>query len=144
MPLIALTKGLCSKALIQLWNSIQWPICIIKLVKVKNSSQKILLAVCWRTVNQQLADSGLTMGRQWADCWPTVGRLLADCWPTVGRQLANSCSLLPSSQLIKPNFLLLPSAGATPQFLYNITPFINFFCLGFLCVLSSYRNCRTE
>ena len=120
MPLIALTKGLCSKALIQLWNSIQWPICIIKLVKVKNSSQKILSAICRWTVNGQLADSGLTVGQQWADNGPQL--------------FTNSCSLLPSSQLIKPNFLVLPSAGATPHFLQNITPLINFFLFRFFYV----------
>ena len=52
---------------------------------MKNSTQNMLLAVCWPTVGQHLADS-------WP--WPTAyvmfeAKVLADCRPTVGDLLAN-------------------------------------------------------
>lgn len=57
-----------------------------RLVKVKNSSHKILSANCQPSVSQLLVNSWL------ADCWPTVGWQLADRQPTVGWLLAN-CQL---------------------------------------------------
>ena len=79
--------------------------CIHFSEKVKNSSPKKLLANCWSTVGQLLADSQPTVGRllftafyenwkKWRtappkNCRPTVGQQSANCWPTVYRQSAN-------------------------------------------------------
>lgn len=51
-----------------------------RLVKVKNSSCKILSANCWSTVGWQ------TVGQLWVDSWLTDNPQLADCWPTANWQ----------------------------------------------------------
>ena len=74
-------------------------------VKVKNSSQKILLANCQPTVDWHLANS-----------WPTLFSLLTvsnvsvTCWPTVDRQVTDS-------QKWKPLFTITQK-GSPQDFLH--------------------------